>query len=707
SLCPRWLGRALSLERCALVSDFPVFLCPAVAQRPFSVANRRIAVNSPCTKLFPSKKRRALHTNAALPLSSLRSEDSSSTLLKSLPTQCYGCGALSQTSNPDVAGYFDTGRKAVQEYLGLKEEIKPLRKAGRTAEDILGTHDPQQLQSMGVDLDSLTGKPSRQAARGRLKKTDKPPLCDRCHHLVHHHSGKSIAHPTIEGLRDTIEETPFKYNHVYHILDAADFPMSLLPRINQLLNIMPLRTKNRRSRDGKFYQGRKIEMSFIITRSDLLAPLKQQVDALMPYLKEVLRDALGRAGRDIRLGNVRCVSARRSWWIKELKEDIWDRGGAAWLVGKVNVGKSQLFEAVFPKGRMGSLPSKHHITVQVAPEAAKLDTHPDQAPNSLLANAIADQDGEAPASLEPLDEFTLLPPPQKEMNYPEMPLVSSLPGTTASPIRIPFGNGKGELIDLPGLSRGDLELHVQKEYRKCLVMKSRVLPEQQVLKPGQSLLLGGFIRITPRTPDLIFLAYNFTPIEHHTTATAKAVAIQEQAEEGPNVINISLPGTGAKVKHAGTFALQHDVTQERAGPITRRDAVSIRVNRLPYRVLSLDLLIEGCGWVEITAQVRTKDLFAPKASHKDQDSELLETLDLSQALWEPKGSQDADPSEPNWPLVDVFSPEGRFVGSRKPMNGWLLNKPKSQVLKQRPRKSMKGAKKSSKLARRSFEAASA
>lgn len=92
-------------------------------------------------------------------------------------------------------------------------------------------------------------------------------------------------------------------------------------------------------------------MSFIITRSDLLAPKKEQVDSLMPYFIQVLRDALGSVGENVRLGNVRCVSAKRGWWTKELKADIWDRGGGGWMVGKVNVGKSHLFEVVFPKGR--------------------------------------------------------------------------------------------------------------------------------------------------------------------------------------------------------------------------------------------------------------------------------------------------------------------------------------------------------------------
>lgn len=521
------------------------------------------------------------------------------------------------------------------------------------------------------------------------------PLCDRCHNLIHHHVGNPIYHPSIESLHETLEESPYKYNHVYHVVDAADFPMSVLPSIHALLDVMPLRSHNRRSRRGKYYANKKTELSFIIARSDLLAPLKEQVDHLMPYLTETLRDALGRRARDVRLGNIRCVSAKRSWWTKELKEDIWKRGGGGWMVGKVNVGKSQLFEAVFPKGRMDWEPPKHEISVNVFPREASEGT--------------AKSAGETgkPEEEDRLDDYALLPPAPRETNYPTMPVVSSLPGTTASPIRVPFGNGRGELIDLPGLSRSNLELHVREEHRSSLIMKSRIIPEQQVIKPGRSLLLGGFIRLTPRTSDLIILSYAFTPIKAHLTATDKAISIQNQTGE-VNVENIAMPGTGEKTKLAGSFALRWDVTKQRAGPITRRDAVNMKPDRLPYRVLAADILIEGCGWVEVVAQVRTKDLFAPPKPSviiTASGDELLQTLDLSEP-----GSKPTDPraaSEPQWPIIDVFSPEGKYIKVRPPMNAWLLNKPKrtTKSTRTRPRKSMKRDKKNDKIDRRRGPAA--
>ncbi|KAB5528172.1 hypothetical protein GE09DRAFT_1150611 [Coniochaeta sp. 2T2.1] len=746
----QWLKRAFNVERHVGSTDIPTFLCPAITRSTTSATSPRIP--SLHTQRIRTQGRRSYTTSTTSPTIKTTSPSVPDPALlrhadtKSLPVACSGCGALSQVSDPEQAGYFNLERKAVQSYLGLYKEEKHARKDDVIVQDILKNLDLGKLGDVGEMLKSVAGADRPPPApETPAPETAKPPLCERCHKLVHHHSGVPIYHPTIDSIRETIEDSPYKYNHVYHVVDAADFPMSLIPRINDLLDLLPLRSTNRRSKTAEFIRGQKTEVSFIITRSDLLAPKKEHVDHLMPYLTETLRSALGRKGRGVRLGNVWCVSAKRNWWTKDLKEEVWKNRGASWMVGKVNVGKSQLFEAIFPKGRMDwkQKPRKEiGIDVFASEKEAKF-----KRPNAADPLAVA--------------EDSLLPPPQEETQFPPMPVVSPLPGTTASPIRVPFGNGRGELIDLPGLNRSDLEAHVKEEHRSSLVMKHRIVPEQQVIKPGQSLLIGGFIRITPATPGLIFLAYSFTPLNAHMTSTEKAIAVQEQTEEAPNVENIALPGTGELIKKAGTFELRHDVTKIRAGPITRREAVGISVDRLPYRVVGIDILIEGCGWVEIVAQVRTKDLLRqaappPKPKKVEQDeknkSGILQSLDLlsdaeklagklQEAGKQEAESQDAEkqeadapkprqgtagtpdrltsldllsddtvaekaqeeaeePAGPAWPVVEVFSPNGKFIASRPPLNGWMLNKPKKTSTKSRPRPSMKGAKKMVKHGRR-------
>lgn len=697
--CSRLLRTFLNTEHSGLTpSNLPIYLCPAAARACSTLsrasAYRPTSTPAPRHQLPPFQQARRAHNSVSEAQDQPTGAHEDACLepvpVHKLPVQCHGCGALSQTVVADQPGYYDLSRKAVRSFLGLFKEEPRVRPEHDVVQASLRSLSKEKLRELGLDPKVFTARPKESESADKTEEADEQdvPLCDRCHKLVYHHTGEPIYHPTIEAIRDTIQESPYKYNHVYHVLDAADFPMSLLPKVHQLLDLMPLRSKNRRFRGAKFYKGKSTEMSFIITRSDLLAPKKEAVDRMMPYLIETLRAALPRDSRNVRLGNVRCVSAKRSWWTKEVKEDIWKRGGAGWMVGRVNVGKSQLFQAVFPKGRMNWEESKHDISVA-------LQRRDGGTPPAEPDAGLTDLD-------ELVDEDSLLPPPQPESNYPRMPVVSTLPGTTASPIRVPFGGGKGELIDLPGLARGDLEKFVREEHRDSLIMKARISPEQQVIKPGRSLLLGGFIRITPRTPDLIFLAYAFTPIDAHLTATEKAIGIQNETGE-VNVENISVPGTGEKIRHAGEFELRYDVTKRRAGPITRKDAVGMKVENLPYRVLSIDILIEGCGWVEITAQVRTRDLFLPAPTRPARRNEILQSLDLSEPKQNASLLDSRTGEEPQWPIVDVYSPEGRFIGSRPPMNAWLYNQVRktAETSKVRPRKSMTGAKKREKRARSS------
>ncbi|KAG9232291.1 hypothetical protein BJ875DRAFT_89508 [Amylocarpus encephaloides] len=687
-----------------IVADIPVFLCPGLLRTRYNSTSRA------CSKSTPSPRRHTASQAALLAVGTPRALESQPKSTKdyeflaqsNLPQQCPGCGALSQTILKDEAGYYNIGRKSVKHFVvvgGVSEAVSPERTVIQAA-----LENAKALTNGAVDLSSLETLPTVP------KKAVAVPVCDRCHNLKEHSTGVSIQHPSLHSIQDTIFESPYKYNHVYHVLDAADFPMSLIPGLRRMLHITPQRSLNRRSKTGKFYSGQKTEISFIIQRADLLAHKKEQVDRMMPYLREVLRDSLGRSGRDVRLGNVRCVSARQEWWTKELKEEVYKRGGGGWMVGKVNVGKSQLLHHIFPKGRTSKGKSAVSYTMKGTSKTGL------QPPKVTEDAGIETDSAEIVSRLEnskeewfepePLNISGLLPPAAIEVDYPEMPLISSLPGTTASPIRLPFGNGKGELIDLPGLARSELELHVQPQHRASLVMRSRIKPEQQVIKPSQSLLLGGFIRITPTTPDLIFLAYSFMPLEAHVTRTEdKAIPTQLQTREA-SVENISMSGTGEKITSAGKFYLKWDVTKERSGALTSRNTSKLRTHDLPFRIFSTDILIEGCGWVELVAEVRKRNFeseFQPRTYHTPSEpsrgmEELRRSVEL-EAVDDLTREPRTDEVDPMWPAVEVFTPEGKFISSRRPMNAWLNvdKKPGKSLVKGRPRKSMKGAKKAAKM----------
>ncbi|KAK0386517.1 hypothetical protein NLU13_6352 [Sarocladium strictum] len=743
AMASRQLVRGLaSAEPLASTIGVPLFLCPALARYPamtFGRVQSSSGATSPRTNRQFLCQRRRNHTQASAttpgvnhddtlaqvipsPESATHDADFTQPVSRQLPMSCSGCGAFAQTTDPKQLGYYDLTAKRVRQWLKPLRANKPksdvTAKEDQVVESVLANMDEARLKELGLDPELLSILVT--PAEPPQVETPKEPLCDRCHLLTHEIGNPEkveMFHPTVDSLRETIEESPHKNNHIYHIIDAADFPMSLIPRLNVLLGDIPMRTRNRRSRSGKYMNDRKTEISFIISRGDLLGPTKESVDRMMPYLREVLREALGRVGGRVRLGNVHCVSAKRAWWTKELKRDIWKRGGAGWFVGKVNVGKSRLFETVFPKGMVT------HGSKTVPP--ASLD--PSNPEDSAAVDNVVSKD--------PMDFGDLLPPPRPLEMYPQMPIVSPHPGTTASPIRIPYGNHRGELIDLPGLARSDLEHYVKPEYRDSLVMQSRIVPTQISAQHGRSLILGGgLIRITPTTPDVTFLMYNFTRLSEHLTATEKAVEFQAQTRKLGISDNISTEEAAEKMASAGTFKLRYDVTKARAGPLVKKHLGGKRVEDLPFRVVSLDLLIEGVGYVEVVAQVRTRDLEEMIASQAAEDlnattsssgssapepeSEKSTSDDPFQALAEnridtSRPSQAAQqpvqqtrPARPTkeWPTVEVFTPEGRFVDYRQPINGWLNNKPLilDKHKKKRPRKSMRGAKKKVKQTRRAM-----
>lgn len=612
-----------------------------------------------------------------------------------MPITCPGCGALSQNLYPDQVGYYTETRKDVRRWASddANEEDAVYKaailRADREVAKALGLG---RIPDPAVTLPSAAPAPM--------------PVCDRCHGLQYHGTAVPLHYPSLEAIADTIAESPHKNNHIYHVLDAADFPMSLIPRLRDQLSLSRQRSRNRRSRVKDHYiHGGLAEMDFIITRSDLLAPKKEAVDKMMPRLVEILREALGRDGRAIRLNNVRCVSAKRGWWTKEVKESIWKRGGGGWMVGKANVGKSNLFQEVFPKGRGGQDIDFDKLRQDAASPAEAQDEHSahvDVKQKSLWGSEQQLTDTARQSPDDYLDVNSLLPPPSKEVPFPQMPLVSSLSGTTASPIRLPFGDGRGELIDLPGLARSNLDTYIRPEHRLDAVMTSRVKAHRLTLKPGQSLYLDGLIRITPTYPDeVVFMTHSFIPFAPHVTATEKALAVESGQRTHPlggkAIADLGRIRANGGLKSAGKFQLKWDVTKAHAGPLVRRDDVGLNAERLAWQTFAADVLIEGCGWVEIVVELRKRKQYhsvqAPSTdSTAPQVSEYIAQFPEDDSASEPESAQ----AQIRFPEVEVFAPEGKFVGIRRPLNAWQVGgwetKPKKKGLAPRPRRSMKGSK---------------
>ncbi|KAL4952637.1 telomere stability and silencing-domain-containing protein [Aspergillus filifer] len=546
-----------------------------------------------------------------------------------IPTCCPGCGAYSQTIEPSEPGYYSKTRKQTRKLLS-EAQSESLEEPGRrealaTIEEVVSEEPDGAPRIKG----SAEIRRARNTVGEYLAKSTSPvQVCDRCHDLLHHNKAVAAVSPTIHSIGAYLDESPHSKNHVYHVVDAADFPMSLIDGIYEELGIQEQRSRNRRATLEKYKHGRKMtQISFVITRSDLLAPIKEQVDSKMEYVRSVLREKLNLSAEEFRLGNVHMISSHRGWWTKKIKEEMRRAGGGIWIVGKVNAGKSSFVESCLPK-----------------------DSRNLEKMAELVARRSEDTNTPCVQDEPDIDTDSLLPPRPREDLYPVLPVVSSLPGTTVSPIRIPFGRGKGELIDLPGLDRGNLSDYVVNEHKRDLIMTKRGKPERYTIKPGQSLLLGGgLVRITPTDPNHIIIAACFLPIEAHLTNTEKAKEMQAEKRTYPGTKYLK-PGTGASISSAGTFVLKWDITQSHM-PIHIKEAMKQGAKQpsLPYRVMSADLLIEGVGWVELTAQIRAK------RAEDSADNESAAAL----------------------PQIEVFTPEGKNIGFRRPIECYQFTQKKN------------------------------
>ena len=352
---------------------------------------------------------------------------------------------------------------------------------------------------------------------------DRPmPVCERCVQLKLHTKGlpnvelSLKAYPDLNTLVELISESKHERNHIYHLIDAADYPLSLIPSLRPyLMQYLPPS------------KARRLTVSYIVTRADLLMPKETQVTSLMTYWKSVMKAALPpgetiEGHRDPRGGTFRVISVRNGWSIELVKSElskmvgekvkssdrrVKQREGGIWIVGKVNVGKSRFLREVVPRG-------SYTVLDKIVQPSVPLPKLPDFDINSLSGqekvqaflkqleeNEKAKNPNITQQALDKILDTTRIRIVNTNLSVEELPLakptVSQVPGTTVNPIRVALRNpmvlGKnqgvcGEIIDLPGFERGSFLNFVRPECKKYVLMEERVDPLQYVVKPSKSLL---------------------------------------------------------------------------------------------------------------------------------------------------------------------------------------------------------------------------
>ncbi|KAK6359471.1 hypothetical protein TWF696_000627 [Orbilia brochopaga] len=462
-------------------------------------------------------------------------------------------------------------------------------------------------------------------------------MCSRCRNLVHH--GKllsDIPDASFTHIAKVIAQSPFTRIHIYHVLDAADFPMSLLPnaRKNILYALKSFPGGNKKD----------VTMSYVITRADLLMPTEMQVSSLMTYFRRVLSEKLDVG--DASLKDLRVVSAKRVWTTERLKDEVRGRKGGVYLLGKTNVGKSRLYEAIFPK--------KGRATV--------LDQTKEFGKGDLDHPVPAEEEGEEDWYIQN----------GHKVRYPDMPLSHKTPGTTVGAIAIDFAAGRGQLVDLPGMERRGILEHINKNHIADVTLLNRKIPERFVLKSYQTFLVGGLVTVKAVQPEdqsvlpIVLEIALFSQLPGHCGKHDKVKGFLDPTIGGDKrrAFMWTMPHISQVMASAGVFTLKDDITAQRCKAVIDQNPDFMKTAQ--FRVYATDIVIEGCGWLEISAQI---------------------------------------PKNNPLPQIEVHSPYGRGVEQRETMKAYMENlRPgASPPPGARPKKSMKGAKQAEKNELRSLQ----
>ena len=384
---------------------------------------------------------------------------------RSPPPLCPGCGAPSQQTDPSLPGHYGTKPRR-----GIAAKSKPRAdEADKLWEEAL-----KRVEGDAALLRQLLPEGRREDGwrADRLGEGHLAPICDRCHFMKHHHDAPSLpAYSTFKALCALLLSSRHRHNHIYHLVDAVDFPLSLRPGLLRYLHRMLPKSLTRN-----------LTISYVITRCDILMPREDQISSYMTYFKSALKRLIPKEQKlETPFTKVYAISSRTGWEIGALKKEISKRRGGVWFLGAVNVGKSTLLRDIWPTDGV--------LRPTTLEDAAEFDILPAEE----LADPAAPCSSEAQQQ-QPDSEVEVIRPGAARAHVP--PTVSDIPGTTAAPIRVSYqsvGRGprfRGEVVDLPGLERWvgfketGLMKYVRPNRQRSLAIKDRVRPLEFVIKPG-------------------------------------------------------------------------------------------------------------------------------------------------------------------------------------------------------------------------------
>lgn len=405
-----------------------------------------------------------------------------------IPDYCPGCGAPSQRQDPNLPGHYS--RLTRRQRFGDLTIKSPKQHSEEnifydTLERLRSQSDsePPSQELREFLSTAMASSPSPPTSESAGEESRVPPLvCGRCHGIRYHHRASGLpAYPTLHTLTNLMQNSPHTKNHIYHLIDAADLPMSLQPGLREHLY-----------RNLSKPLCRQLTVSYIVTRADILMASERQISSLMTYIKKRIKDALPEDERvESMVDKIHVISTRNGWGVGKVKDEIQRRTGGVWIIGGINVGKSRFVKEMWPEGG-----ESRPVTREEAEEYGIL---PEGGESTELK--AEGKEGEVEKKKGKMAYEYFLNP------LHIAPTVSDVPGTTAAPIKIAYrASGQerrwGEMIDLPGFERwvgygkNGLLKYVRPELQMAVAMDERVKGQQYTIKSGE-LSLPSFAYLHP------------------------------------------------------------------------------------------------------------------------------------------------------------------------------------------------------------------
>jgi hypothetical protein len=162
----RLLRQTLRVGEAAPSAGLPLYLCPAVAGLSSKVSRISLGAAAKVSQRRTNHTETITSSNESTPPPS-KVLDSPLKPVRRLPLTCSGCGAFTQTEDPEQLGYLDVTKKRVREWMNppIRQQNPLEGDEDKIVNETLGSLDQSRLKELGLDPALLMegGEPETEA----------------------------------------------------------------------------------------------------------------------------------------------------------------------------------------------------------------------------------------------------------------------------------------------------------------------------------------------------------------------------------------------------------------------------------------------------------------------------------------------------------------------------------------------------------------